>query len=96
MGALLLIAALVIPAILSENPILLYPLAILSALNVLVVLTMIYTIIWVMLTRHDNQFDHLKELRWFLLAGLTTAILQIAVMDYARFLLTGTWNGFLS
>jgi uncharacterized membrane protein len=96
MGAMILVAILVFLAILSENPILLYPLAILSALNVLLVLSMIYTIIWVMLTRHDNQFNRILELRWYLLAGLTTAILQIAVMDYGRFLLTGTWNGFFS
>jgi len=96
MGAMILIALLVIAAVLSGNPILLYPLAILSALNVILVLGMIYTIIWVMLTRRDNQFDHISQLRWFLLAGLTTALLQIGVMDYARFMLTGTWNGFLS
>ena len=96
MGVMVLIAVLIIFAILSENPILLYPLAILSALNVILVLSLIYTIIWVMVTRRDNQFDHLMQLRWYILAGLTTAILQIAAMDYVRFLLTGTWNGFLS
>jgi uncharacterized membrane protein len=96
MGLMILIAVLIIFAILSENPILVYPLAILSALNVILVLGIIYTIIWVMVTRRDNQFDHLKQLRWYFLAGLTTAILQIAAMDYLRFMLTGTWNGFLS
>ena len=57
---------------------------------------MIYAIIWVMLTRQDNKFNRLIELRWYILAGLTTTIVQIAAMDYVRFLITGTWNGFPS
>ena len=96
MGAMILVAILVIPIVLSENPILLYPMAIFSALNVILVLTMIYAIIWVMLTRQDNKFNRLIELRWYILAGLTTTIVQIAAMDYVRFLITGTWNGFPS
>ena len=93
-GAIFGISALIILSVLSENPFLSYPLGIISAFNVLLVLTIIYTILWVMITRHDNQFSNFKELRWYLLAGLTTTLLQIALMDYARFLLTGTWDGF--
>ncbi|MCE1255559.1 MAG: DUF2085 domain-containing protein [Anaerolineae bacterium] len=90
------IAFLIILAVLSENPFLSYPLAIISAANVLLVLSTIYTILWVMLARRDNQFYDFRQLRWFMLAGLTTALLQIALMDYARYLLTGTWQGFAS
>jgi uncharacterized membrane protein len=93
-GFILFFAGMIMVSVLSENPLLLYPLAIISAANVLLVLSLIYTILWVMITHHDNQFSTFKSLRWYLLAGLTTALLQLALMDCGRFILTGNWEGF--
>jgi uncharacterized membrane protein len=92
--ALLGISALVDAALLSGNPLLLYPLALLSAANVLLVLGLIYAIVWVLLGKMDNRYTTLEGAWLPLLAGLATAILQIGLMDMARFILTGTWNGF--
>lgn len=93
---LLLLAAVVDLAVLSGNPLLLYPLALLSALTVLVLLSMIYAMVWVMLSKSENHFQSLKGLTTVLVAGFATALSQIAVMDFARYLLTGTWKGFFS
>ena len=78
-----------------RDPALLYPLAFLTASDVLVILTLIFTIVWVMIAKKDNQFNSWKELSWWLLAGFGTALALIAVMDFVRFSLTGTWDGFV-
>jgi uncharacterized membrane protein len=93
---LLLLAALVDLAVLSGNPLLLYPLALLSVATVIVLLSMIYAMVWVMLSKRENHFQSLKGLTIALVAGFATALSQIAVMDFARYLLTGTWKGFFS
>jgi uncharacterized membrane protein len=95
-GAILAIAALLDLAVLTENPLFDYPLALLGPITVVVLLAMIYTIVWLMLAKRENSFLRFKELSWAFYGGVTTAILQIAIMDYARFLLTGTWSGFFS
>jgi uncharacterized membrane protein len=83
-------------AVYSEIPLLLYPLALMSSATVLALLSMIYTLVWVMLGKRENNYTSLKELYPTLLGGFITALAQIALMDYARFLITGTWNGFFS
>jgi hypothetical protein len=50
--------------------------------------------VWVILFRLENRFDSLKEMAFPLVAGFTLALVQIALLDYIRFLITGTWDGF--
>jgi uncharacterized membrane protein len=80
--------------VLSENPLVLYPLALLSALSVLVILTMIYSLVWVMLFKLENRFLAFRQLTLPLAGGFAIGLAQIAVLDLVRFLLTGTWDGF--
>ena len=80
--------------ILSENPLLLYPLALLSSASIFLILTLVYAIIWIMLTKRENKFGQVREIWVPLLAGFLTALLQIAVLDAGRLWLTGTWAGF--
>lgn len=94
LGELLLSGAVVIAAMLSNNALILIPLAILSTATILAILTLVYGVLWVMVTRRENTFTRWKQLPWVLLAGFTTALAQIAVMDAGRYLLTGTWEGF--
>jgi uncharacterized membrane protein len=96
LGVLFGFAALIDLTVISRIPILVYPLAIMSAFNILVILGMIYAIVWVMITRRENRYTSPKELWIPLLVGFTVALLQIGLMDYARYLLTGTWSGFFS
>lgn len=93
-GGLLLTAAGFSLAAYTQIPLLLYPLAILASATILLILGMVYCMIWVLAFKRDNQYLTLRSLWVPLLAGFTTALLQIAVSDAIRFYLTGTWGGF--
>ena len=80
--------------VLTESPIVLYPLAIISALGVWLLLTIVYSMVWVMIMGQDNKFTKLRHLWLPLLAGLTIALIQTAAIDALRFWLTGTWGAF--
>lgn len=80
--------------VLSDNPVVLYPLAILSVFSVLLLLSMVYSLVIVMVFHMENDFSSLSRLGPPLTAGFILAILQLAVFDALRFLLTGTWEGF--
>jgi uncharacterized membrane protein len=93
--ALLFVAALAIDLIvLSENPLLLYPLALISAAGVLVLLTMVYSMVWVMMLNTENHYTLIQQLILPLTAGFGSAMVQIILLDVGRYLLTGTWDGF--
>ena len=91
---LILLGGILDIALLSENPLILFPLALLSTATILAILTLVYTLIWIMITKRENSFHSWKEAWMPLVAGFTTALLQIAVMDAARYALTRTWEGF--
>ncbi|MEZ0397222.1 MAG: DUF2085 domain-containing protein [Anaerolineales bacterium] len=80
--------------ILTESPLVLYPMAFLTIAGVLLLLTMVYTMVWVMVMRQENMFRRLGEMWLPLLAGFTIALLQIAAIDALRFWGTGTWEPF--
>jgi hypothetical protein len=80
--------------VLTESPVVLYPLAILSALGVWLLLTIVYSMVWVMIMGQDNHFIKLRQLWLPFLAGLTIAMIQTAAIDALRFWLTGTWGAF--
>jgi uncharacterized membrane protein len=91
---LLSILALVIWVVQSENPLLLYPLALLSSIGVLTLLTMAYSVFTIALFKRQNQARNWPDLWLLLLGGLTLALSQVAIIDLLRFALTGTWDGF--
>jgi len=93
-GLLLAIQVLFDLLVLTESPIVLYPLAIISAAGVWLLLTIVYSMVWVMIMGQDNKFTKLHQLWLPLLAGLTIAMIQTAAIDMLRFWLTGTWGGF--
>ena len=91
---LALMAAGLIVLVLGENPRVLYPLALLSTLGVPVMLTMINTVMALMLLRRDNRVERWQQALAPLLVGFTLALLEIALVDAARFAVFGTWAGF--
>ncbi len=93
-GLLLGIQALLDVLVLTQSPVVLYPAAFISALGVWLILTMVYTIVWVMIMGQDNRFHNIRQLWLPLLAGFTIAMIQTAAIDMLRFWLTGTWSGF--
>lgn len=94
LGVLIGMILLVDLAVLTETPVVLYPIAILSVLGVLALLVMVFSMVWVMVMRQENEFASLKEMWMPVLAGTTLAFLMIGAIDLLRFQLTGTWGGF--
>lgn len=92
--ALIAMALAVAAMVLSGNPLLLYPLALISAAGVLLILSLVYTTMLLAVFRLENRLRRRSEIVLPLIGGLTLAILQIGVIDLVRYWLTGTWNGF--
>lgn len=91
---LLILALLLDFLVLTENPLLLYPLSLVSAAGVLVLLTMVYSMIFQMVFRLENTDLFGYRYLYPLVGGFGLALLQIVLLDLARYLLTGTWDGF--
>ncbi len=94
LGILVAIMLVVDLAILTENPVVLLPIAILSVLGVLALLIMVFSLVWMMIMHQENAFTSLKGLWMPFLAGTTLTFLMITAIDLLRFKLTGTWGGF--
>ncbi len=88
------LAALLDVLVLLEWPVVLYPLALIGSGGVLILLVMVYSMVLVLLFKKDNTYQHFKDLYLPLLGGYVIALLQIGLIDLARFLWTGTWGGF--
>jgi uncharacterized membrane protein len=91
---LLALALFVDVLVLTENPLLLYPLSLVSAAGVLILLTMVYSMVWLMVFRTENTNLFGYRYLYPLVGGFGLALLQILLLDFARYLLTGTWDGF--
>jgi uncharacterized membrane protein len=81
-------------AILTESPVILYPVALLSAVGVLALLGMVFSIVWIMIMRQDNAYERVQQLWLPAVAGLTLAFILILGIDLFRLNLTHTWGGF--
>jgi uncharacterized membrane protein len=91
---LLVAAAGLVLMILLEHPVILYPLTIMSASGVLILLTMIYTVVLFIIIGWENRIQSVRQLILPLMIGFTLAMSQIALFDFLRYLITGTWDGF--
>ena len=87
-------APLLIILALTENPIILYPLAILSVAGILFLLTGVYTALLLMVLRREGLAETWADAWPALAAGLMLGLLQIYAIDAVRFQLTHTWGGF--
>ena len=94
LGILIGIIFLVDLAVLTESPIVLYPIAILSVLGVLALLVLVFSMVWILIMRQENEFASLRQMWMPFLAGTTLAFLMIGAIDLLRFQLTGTWGAF--
>jgi len=93
LGVLVLIQAGLVGLVLTGWPILLYPLALSSALGVLFLLTLVNSMLVLMLVRRENVVETWREAAIPLLAGFTVALVQIGAIDWVRYALTGTLSG---
>ena len=79
---------------LTQSPLILYPVALISSLGVVALLSLVFSIVWIMVMKEDNSFDHMRQLWLPAVAGLTLAFLLIVGIDLFRYNLTHTWQGF--
>lgn len=93
LGLLVGLAALVMALVLTDNVLILYPLALLSSVGVLAILVALNTTILLMVVRRENRVRTLRGAALPLLAGFTLAIIEIGVVDALRFAVFQTWGG---
>jgi uncharacterized membrane protein len=94
LGGLVLVCALMIELVLLEVPVILYPLAILSALGVVMMLTAVNTMIVVTVLGGEGAYTRWREVALPILMGLTLSFVELGAIDALRYALTGTWAGF--
>jgi hypothetical protein len=94
LGILLLLEAGAVGLVLTGWAFLLYPMALLSALGVLGLLTSVNTMLFVMIVRRENTVGSWREAIVPLLAGATVALIQVGAIDLIRYAITGTLEGF--
>jgi uncharacterized membrane protein len=87
-------APFLIGLVLWENPIILYPLAVLSTAGVLYLLTGVYAALLLIVFRREGRAGSWREAWPAVAGGFALALLQIYAMDAVRMHLTGTWGGF--
>lgn len=80
--------------VLTDSPIVLYPIAYLSALGTLSLLVIVFGLLWTIIMKQDNTFESPRQLWLAFASGLTLALLLILSIDLLRLNFTGTWNGF--
>jgi hypothetical protein len=93
LGLLLGLMALLDGLVLSEDPLILYPLALTSAFAVVLMLSSIYTMIGLLLTKRENRAEDWHGTITPALAGIAMAFVQLGLADIVRFWLTGAWGG---
>lgn len=93
LGAFLLTGATLIGLVLIEHPLILYPLALLSALGVVVLLTALFTSILLIATRRTNRTANWGGALLPLTIGFTLAMLQIGLVDALRYAIFQSWGG---
>jgi len=93
-GLLLALAAVVAALVLGGNPLVLYPLALLSAAGVLALLSTAYALITIPFLRTMASAESWRKLLPALILAGGLALLQVGGIDLLRWLLTGTWAGF--
>lgn len=92
--ALLLLAAIAAGLVLSNQPALLYVLALASTAGLLFVVTALNTAVILVLLRSDGQATTWLQAARPLLAGFILAVLELAALSAVRWSLTGTITGF--
>lgn len=96
-GELLLLTiggALTVGLVMSDNPLILYPLALVSSLGVVLMLAAVYSVLVMLLLRLENRARAWADLLIPLGLGLALAIAHIGAFNLVRYALFGTWSGF--
>jgi uncharacterized membrane protein len=74
-----------------EIPFLYYPIAFFSIVAIFIILGMIYSLLWCIILKKENSLHHFRDGTRIFIIGMITAILQVGMMDFARYVITKTW-----
>lgn len=94
LAALLMLALITVLLLLSNQSILLYVLALTSAAGLLFIVTALNTVILLVLFRQDGRATTWPQTVVPLLLGFLIALVELSIISYFRFSLTGTMTGF--
>jgi uncharacterized membrane protein len=94
LGAFLLLGLVAAMLVLSNQPALLYVLALVSTAGLLFVVTALNTAVFSVLLHRDGQALNWSDTIGLLLAGFVLAILELGALSAFRWTLTGTMTGF--
>ena len=94
LGGLLLVVLLVDAIVLLGNPVALLVLGLISAAGPPLILTLVWAVLFVSVTRQENHARTWRDLLVPLAAGLALTFLMIGGIDALRLAWTGTWAGF--
>lgn len=86
------VGALLVLAVQSEVEAILFPLALISALGALLLLTLVLTVMALLILRRANRATHWRHLIMPLALGLASSLTLIALIDSARAALTRAWG----
>lgn len=75
-------------------PWLYYPVAVFSTLAVPILLTMVYTLLWILVLKKENTLRNSIHRITYITLGCLTAFIQIGLLDLLRYALTQSWTGF--
>ena len=73
----------------------LYPVAFIATGGVQLILGMAYTVLWIRLLHKENQFTRLSQIIPMVIGGFMISMVQLALFDLIRFIITGTWDGLI-
>jgi hypothetical protein len=80
--------------ILSNQPLILYVLAIISTVGLLIIVTALNTVMVLILGRRESLAITWQQASLPLLIGVTLAVIELTAISLLRFSLTGTMTGF--
>ncbi|HKJ27474.1 MAG TPA: DUF2085 domain-containing protein [Anaerolineales bacterium] len=93
-AGMLAVEAAVVLMVLSEKPFFLIPFSYISAAGVVIFLVLLYSMILMVIFDHENKIEKTADYLPWMLGGILVAFMHIGGVDYLRYLITGTWEGF--
>jgi hypothetical protein len=94
LGGLVLVGGTAVLLVLSNQPIMLYVLAIISTAGLLTVVTALNTVMVLILSRRESLATTWRQATLPLLIGVALALTELSAISLLRFNLTGTMTGF--
>ena len=94
LAVMVLAGGILVALTLTEQPIFLYPLALLSSVGVVAALTAINATMVAFVIQRDNTARTLLEALPVIVLGVVIAVIEVGAIDAVRYAAFGTWEGF--